>query len=386
MKALGRMISILLWTNSFKRVFYTSQSAALGTCGVLAMTMAEGSSKTFSSPYPPIQTPPAGSLYEENAVTGMMNYVHPSVDVAHVRRAATGDDSTVKARWQTEPVLVHNARGMPCSLEREGFELMSSPLVTTDLRDMDFLDSAQVIQQYYPHCEALLRQRLGPSVQVKAFDHNVRMAAAQKPPLKNAGDSTVQVPLGLVHGDYTATSAPRRLAQLAQPPQINDAHYRPAASQQAALLDDATVVQQALDGRRRYAFINVWRSIDKTHPVTSYPLAVCNATTVRPSDLRTLQIHYAQRVGENYLVAPPPPPPSNHQVTLHQWLYFPDMIHDEALLILQWDSMPPLQETPFCVHSAFGLPAPTNGILSNPRPRQSIEVRCVCIWDTQEHN
>ena len=353
----------------------------------------------MSSPYPSIQVPSSATATNDSTTTttlGIMNYVHPSVDIAHVHRATTGDDSPVQATWESVPVPVHEARAA-CHLDVQGCELLAAPLSSSssDLSNLDFLDSHQVMDVYYPACEALVRQRLGGSndnnnnkVSVTAFDHNIRMAV---PPsdsnlLKNAGGSTVQSPLGVVHGDYTAVSAPRRLADLAQPPKANDV-WRARLPAGASLLN-ADAVAAALAGRRRYALINVWRSIDPDHPVTSYPLACCNAQTVSRDDLRTLQIHYADRIGENYL--------ATHSAR-HEWLYFDQMTRDEALLIKQWDSKGNLaaadmkesdknQQTKkneiatFAIHSAFA-PPPTSG---QQKPRQSIEVRCVCLWEEED--
>jgi hypothetical protein len=88
-----------------------------------------------------------------------------------------------------------------------------------------------------------------------------------------------------------------------------------------------------------------------------------------------LQIHYPDRIGENYL---PFHNPS------HKWYFFPDMTIDEALLIKQWDSKGGIASgkekddddcSSFSIHSAFLGPQE-----EEVPPRQSIEVRCVCFW------
>jgi hypothetical protein len=184
-----------------------------------------------------------------------------------------------------------------------------------------------------------------------------------------------------------------------------------ATSSSSAALLPADIVAQAVQNKRRYAFINVWQSIDEEHyPVTTFPLACMNAQSITQQDLRTLQIHYTDRVGENYVVVPPPSSnnlPQQQQQQQHEWWYFPYMTTDEALLIKQWDSagqIPnhhhPMDNTmdeddddhnvspmiaTFAIHSAFAPPPPSSSTAnaqSPPcRPRKSIEVRCVCIWD-----
>ena len=418
-----------------------------------------------SSVYPAIQTPrgtadvgggggtTAGgdttTTYSSSSYPGILNYVHRHVHQAHIRRSTTGDDdneitattttttttsadeeddtATTTNIWQPVELMVHNARqrrsspnGKECHLDREGCTLVNAPLSSSSSSSsLDFLDSAQVVDEYYAWCEDFLQHYLkqqqpgnnnnnnNKNVQVWAFDHNIRMAAVprEQRELRHGGGSTVQGPLGVVHGDYTAISAPRRLHDLAhQPPKANDV-WRHRTSRknddhQASLLDP-TVVQQALAGKRRYAVMNIWRSIDTVHPVTSYPLAFVNAQTVTvPDDVRTLQIHYTDRVGENYLCVAP-----SEQQQQHEWLFYPRMTFDEVLLIKQWDSAGKWAKTcdgsssssanevnkkdddddntvsTFCIHSAFGLPSDAE---PNPQPRKSIEVRCVCIWDADE--
>ena len=41
------------------------------------------------------------------------------------------------------------------------------------------------------------------------------------------------------------------------------------------------------------------------------------------------EIHYADRIGQNYFAAHHPD---------HDWFYFPALTRDEALIIKQWDS------------------------------------------------
>ncbi|KAL7559764.1 hypothetical protein ACA910_010435 [Epithemia clementina (nom. ined.)] len=377
-------------------------------------------------------------------VWGTFQYVHPSTTVAHLGRDTTGDDAgTIQnATWTSYTVQVEDVRGRTVqpTLQVNGVQLTFSPLYhhsnndnNNDIPMIDFLDQHDVLQRYYPHCEGLVRQCL-TTIQgkdeeqeavpylVRAFDHNVRIHAAQQPPaLKNAGDSKTQTPLCLVHGDYTDRSAPRRLEYLSQPPRANDVWRSMSLTSSDHGLLDPQLVQEAIQGddetgtrrRRRFAIINVWRNIDPIHPVRQWPLACVDATTLSPeTDVRTLQIQYTDRIGENYLVT---------YNASHNWMYWSDMTHDEALVLKQWDSAgttnpappttqaqaPPTSEqtqeqkeennnnnnnnnnkdnkddtnkedfvSTFCIHSAFELPGQE---LKNLE-RRSIEVRCVVIY------
>ena len=333
------------------------------------------------SGYPELQLPRQGKFRTDDkgnlmSVPAIMNYIDRHTCLAQVKRDREGNDKEMDGDWNSEAVNVKNARPLGIKLHRNGFQLREDPIGEEHI---DFFDTNDVIDRYYPRCEALLEEILGPGVQVKAFDHNIRLADEnlQNKKLENAGGSTTQKPLGFVHGDYTRVSAPRRLLHLAQPPKANDV-MRHRLKEHASLLEPH-VVEQALEGRRRFALVNVWRSIDPNHPVKSHPLACIDASTVTLMDLRTLQIHYADRTGENYLACPS---------ESHQWMFFPEMTIDEVLLVKQWDSAGGLakgqdQDGPcstFSLHSAFLTPPDPAAA-----PRQSMEVRCVCLWDQQQY-
>lgn len=83
--------------------------------------------------------------------------------------------------------------------------------------------------------------------------------------------------------------------------------------------------------RGRLVVLNFWRSLSEA-PIQRAPLAVCDATSMQPEEMRV----YAYQ---------PSPPPVNYQLPLpnlltvpnssaeHRWIYFPDMTRDEVLVI-----------------------------------------------------
>ncbi len=354
------------------------------------------------------------------------------------------DDNSNGIGWFTNHRTIHVKNGRVdtdhhrYTLHTNGFELISLPTLqltppntvpdstisttgTKTISDIDYTNRNDVLQLYYPYCQEFLRQALlqqyGDQVQVWAFDHNVRKQQLQNDSdtvapnntnsTTNASTTTttttttstvIQKPIGMVHGDYTTLSAPRRLQLLGEPPKINDIFHEQFKNQsngtspRTSLLDP-TLIQECLPSsgtdtpkqRRRYAFINIWKNIDPHHPVMALPLGCVDATTVSMvDDLRTLELHYTDRIGENYLACHPSPLHARRQ---HQWVYYPQMTHDEVLLIKQWDSAGTNVTTrndhddaytaTFSLHSAFIDPTtpPNNTIV-----RQSIEVRCVVIW------
>eukprot|EP00899_Mesostigma_viride_P018356 jgi/Mesvir1/26521/Mv16177-RA.1 len=268
----------------------------------------------------------------------------------------------------------------PVKLDVHGFELRQSAT-----EHEDFYDKSSVVGKYYPECERIVRAATGASF-VAAFDHNVRGRSITGRSLP--GGTTAQGPAPAVHGDYTLTSAPQRLADLGQPPKVNDV-LRSTLGDKPLLSED--LCRRVLEQGSRFAIINVWRNI-RPEPVQNSPLGCCDARTVAAEDLVVFELRYADRIGENYFVVHNP---------AHRWFYFPHMTRDEALLIKQWDSAGTFARqhggvgdaghdpvggeddahggdflSTFAAHSAFADPTSTPGAPE----RESIEVRCMVVY------
>ena len=295
------------------------------------------------------------------------------------RRDGDGsDDEWIGVNLVPRGVAVQDARALetdaPRTLARHGFERIDGALPDPDL---DFLDHERVVRRYYPHCEALIREATGAR-RVAAFDHNVRSAAGKRGRHRIRGGQQVQGPAHVVHGDYTLTSAAQRLRDLCRPPGGNDTLRFALAAGEALL--DADEVEAAVAGGR-FGIVNVWRNI-AAEPVAVNPLAMCDAATVDVEDLVVFEIHYADRVGENYFAK---------FAERHDWYYYPALARDEALLLKQWDSAgalaasdgasadSALPEAPctFSFHSAFEDPSTP----ADAPDRWSIEVRCAVLHD-----
>jgi hypothetical protein len=132
-------------------------------------------------------------------------------------------------------------------------------------------------------------------------------------------------------------------------------------------LTDAEV--EAL-GKGRFAFINVWRSIDTEsgRPVEQKPLAVCDERSVHDSDRFLYELIFQDRVGENY---------SLRHSDSHKWYYYPRMVPDECLVFKVYDKK---EDGPrFVFHTAFDDPSsPPNAV-----PRKSIEIRAIAFYGTE---
>ena len=295
------------------------------------------------------------------------------------RRDLDGSDAgTEGMHLEEREMTIQNARLLPPeerrTVAKNGFELLTRPLADNAL---DFFHHDQVARRYYPQCAEIVKEATG-AAQVFAFDHNIRSAAVKENKRRITGGQEVQEPAHVVHGDYTLTSGPQRLQQLAKPPGGNDT-LRSVLDEGQSLVAPG-MAAKALDEGGRFAIINVWRNI-ADEPVATQPLALCDAQSVYPEDLVVFEIHYQDRVGENYF--------SKHSPR-HLWYYYPAMTRDEALLIKQWDSAGQLArslgarsdaseaQTPctFSFHSAFEDVSTAPGAPD----RWSIEVRCIVLY------
>jgi hypothetical protein len=231
-------------------------------------------------------------------------------------------------------VFVRDARAVQpaVSLDREGVALVQQ---TTGLASAaDFYDSDVVRQRYYPEMEALVREHTGAQ-RVVAFDHNLRSAQLAK-----RGDHGAQMPVRFAHNDYTETSGPQRVRDL--------------------MADEAETLLL-----KRFAVINVWRPI--VGPVEATPLAVCDARSMAPDSLISMDLIYADRVGEIQSLLFDP---------AQRWLYFPRMETNEVMLLKCYDSSGDGRAR-FTAHSAFDDP----NTAPDAAPRESVEVRTLAFFD-----
>ena len=126
---------------------------------------------------------------------------------------------------------------------------------------------------------------------------------------------------------------------------------------------DAPDEAKALLGRR-FAIVNVWRSINGR--VRNAPLALCDAASVAPEDLVSVERRARDRIGEIQQAAYSP---------THRWYYFPEMAMDEALLIKTYDSATDGRAR-FTIHTSFEDP----GAPPDAPPRESLETRCFAFF------
>ncbi|HAA91738.1 MAG TPA: methyltransferase [Rhodospirillaceae bacterium] len=198
----------------------------------------------------------------------------------------------------------------------------------------DFLDEDQLLELYYPEVDALVKSATGAK-KVHIFDHTIRIEDDGK-----RDSESVRAPVEIAHNDYTDKSGPQRVRDLFEPEEAEEWL------------------------QRRFAVINVWRSIGG--PVVTTPLALSDASTMQPEDFIATDLVYKDRVGEISQIGY-----SDGQ----RWYYFSEMARDEALLIKCFDSATDGRAR-FTAHTAFTNPNAPDGA----PPRESIEVRTLVAF------
>ena len=251
----------------------------------------------------------------------------------YVASVGGGDRSLYQGRYVLQLVQVRNARARveAPALDREGFLLARHASAVGD-----FYDDGEIAKVHEPEVAALVRRETG-AVRVEIFDHTRRASS-----LGVQQARLVREPASIVHNDYTARSGPQRLRD----------HFRDAPGEAEALL------------RRRFAIVNVWRSIRGV--VRTAPLALCDAASVAPADLVPVTRQARDRIGEIQQVVYRP---------AHRWSYFPGMRPDEALLIKTYDSAADGRAR-FTPHSSFDDP----GAAPDAEARESLETRCFAFF------
>lgn len=230
------------------------------------------------------------------------------------------------------PIEDVRPRASTLSLDREGFVLRRAPSAVRDWTDDEAIDAT-----YLDEVKALVARELGARA-VAVLDVTRRSDAEGG--AANRGGAR-RGPASQVHVDYTVTSGPVRAA--------------------AALGEDVLEAHLAAGGR--VVQVNVWRPT--RGPVQRMPLALADASSIRPEALVATDQRFPDRVGEIYLL--------RHQAG-QRWFFAPSMTPDETLLLKSWDSAEDGRAR-FTPHTAFH---PPDTPASAP-PRESIEVRTFAL-------
>ena len=267
-------------------------------------------------------------------VTATIRYLVPTGSTPVYIASQGGADAALNigADFEDREVEIHDARllAAPAELDREGFELRPHQTAVADFYQID-----QVREAYDREVTALVLAATGAQEAI-VFDHTLRSDSRTIRGARNTRE-----PASVIHNDYTDASATKRLKDLL-----------PADQAQVRL-------------HKRFAIVNVWRSINGT--ILDSALACCDARSLATDDLVASERRAAERVGELQLVS---------WNSAHRWYYYPQMRREEALLIKTYDSALDVPARR-CVHTAFHDPAAP----ANAPARESIESRLLVFFD-----
>ena len=247
-------------------------------------------------------------------VEATLKYLADDKDPAvYIASRGGGDVTEHKGNYIAQQVAVCNGRlrGPEFSLDREGFALIFQASAVDD-----FYDNDKIRDIYEAEVKTLVQNTTG-AARVEIFDHTHRAASLEVQKAR-----MIREPAAIIHNDYTARSGPKRLRE----------HFSDNPNEAEALLE------------RRFAIINVWRSIHGT--VHNAPLAFCDAASVAAEDLVSVERQARERIGEIQLALFSP---------AHRWYYFPQMGPDEVLLFKTYDSETDGRAR-FTLHTSFEEP------------------------------
>ena len=231
--------------------------------------------------------------------------------------------------------------------EESGFELLGHSSAVDD-----WADEALIASAHHPEIEELARKLSGADAAL--VSSHIRRSP------EDARRHHQLSPIHLVHSDFAAGHD-----------QIIRRTYRENA-ETAAALDRNGIEAGDAEGARRILVLQFWRNLGPAK--MDFPLAFCDARTVRPGDARAFPVSDYAGSGSNFdalgIAAPDDP-------TRHHWYTFPEMAPDEVVAFRTYDTdLVQRGETFFTPHSAFRDPEVPVG-----RPaRVSIELRAHCLW------
>jgi len=267
-------------------------------------------------------------------VTSSLRYLIPTGERPIYIASRGGADAALNigAEFEERDLTIHNARAMSpvANLDVQGFTLREHRSAVTDFYKLEAERAT-----YEAEISELVLTVTG-ATDFFVFDHTLRSDSSAV-----RGERNTREPASVIHNDYTDASAEKRLQELM------------GAAQAAQRL------------QRRFAIVNVWRSIRAT--VWNSPLACCDASTLSSADLVASERRAHDRIGELELASWSP---------AHRWYYYPEMSATEALLIKTFDSCRDGRATR-TIHSAFDNPlAPADA-----PPRESLESRMLLFFD-----
>lgn len=254
-----------------------------------------------------------------------VNYLDPSVKDPWRHFDPNGSTNTTNIILDKRSVVVDSVRNYQVKpkLETTGFTYLKHQTAVKN-----FYNRQHVVDVYYPEILDLV-QRVTGARKVSPF----AAGCGSRVDTHCVRSRKQGHPIFEVHVDQTETSGARRLSQIF--PEEVGSHAM---------------------------IINAWRPV--RGPLNDAPLLMCDATSVKPSELIPSTLKYMNLVGETYKV---------HYSPDHRWYYMPAMEVDDVVLFKCYDS-DQSSNIRFTPHTAALDPSVKNFIM-----RESIEMRVLAV-------
>ena len=234
-----------------------------------------------------------------------------------------------------------------------GWETCGFELVRHDSRVTGWDDDVEVAGVHHAEIEALARSMTGA-------DHALVSGHIKRSP-DDAARHQDLAPITFVHSDFAVSYLDR----------IRDSYRTPTEGGEAALARNGLTSRDVQDAKR-IVILQFWRNLGAAK--MDFPLAWCDARTVRPDEAYPIPVSDYAGTGFNFealaVVAPEDP-------DRHRWYAFPELQPNEAVAFRTYDTdLVVAGSTFFTPHSAFRDPEVPVG-----KPaRTSIELRATCLF------
>ncbi|KAI9821089.1 MAG: hypothetical protein M1827_003823 [Pycnora praestabilis] len=253
----------------------------------------------------------------------------------HIMSKAVISEAIVDTRKR----LIHDIRGTEdeYNLENCGFQYYKQAT-----REQNFNSDEDIITNYYPEAEEILKKVTGAS-KVFVYEHIMRRIFPDDGAIKeekNIAKTAAAGPVYRLHVDHTHDSGPKRV-----------------------WLHIPNEAPRLLKGR--YQIINIWRPL-KT--ILKDPLCVVDTRSVKDSELLPVKMIYPDREAATYTVLP-------GEEGAHKFCYLHAQQTDELLLFKNYDSKQDGRSR-FVCHGAFVMPE-----YEDMDKRESIELRCMVFHE-----
>ncbi|KAM0802209.1 putative CmcJ-like methyltransferase [Usnea florida] len=234
-----------------------------------------------------------------------------------------------------DPITISNMRGQErqFSFQRNGFAVLK---MDKEIPYEDFSDP-EGIRRYLEAVSENLKVLLGAN-KVQPFQYVIRKRDPGFPIAKE-GNYEFNQPSTVAHIDSTHEEARSTFRQVNGDP-------------------------STFPPNLRYQIVNVWKPL--RGPLRDWPLALCDAASVREQDLVAADAVFEAKVTENMQV---------HYDAAHRWYYLADQEPSELLVFRQAESHP--RGRVGVPHSSFPNPL---AVGTEEPPRESIEVRTLVSY------